>query len=302
VGAVQRGLRSRDVGYGRVVGRLLFAAPVILLSVFFLVPLLMTFMWSLWRPTDFWMDPAVDVGSYRAFFSGPRLGILRDSFVVAAGVTIVSLLVAYPIAYLIALKTKPWQTRLVLVLFAFPFLVNYIIRNVSWVYLLGREGPVNRFLATVGLVNEPLTWLLYSDFAVWLGLFVSYMPLMVFPLWVSIAGIDRRMIEASWVLGGRPAVTFLRVILPLSMPGVFAAIILAFVSTFGESAVSTILGGSGYQLIGNSITSSLNALNYPLAAAISSVVVVTMVVLLALWFRVFRAESLLGRIARWGGG
>ena len=279
--------------------RIAFFAPVIFLVAFFLVPLLMTFVWSLWRPTEFWMEPALRFDAYQDFFSGPRLGILRQSLFVAAGVTLLSLLVAYPIAYFIS-TARPWRTQLVLLLFAFPFLVNYIIRDVSWVYLLQRTGPVNNFLTSAGIVDRPVTWLLYSDFAVWLGLFSAYMPLMVFPLWLSIAGIDRRLVEASWVLGGRPGTTFWRVIVPLSMPGVFAAITLTFVATFGESAVSTILGGSGYQLIGNTITSSLNALNYPLAAAISSLVVLILVSLLAIWFRFFNAELLLGKIARWG--
>lgn len=277
-----------------------FFAPLLYLVVFFLVPLLMTFIWSLWRPTEFWMEPAFQFDSYESFFSGPRLGILRHSLVVAAGVTLLSLLVAYPVAYFIS-TARAWVTQLVLLLFAFPFLVNYIIRDVSWVYVLQRTGPVNELLMSTGVTAKPLTWLLYSDFAVWLGLFSAYMPLMVFPLWLSIAGIDRRLVEASWVLGGRPSATFLRVVVPLSMPGVFAAITLTFVATFGESAVSTILGGSGYQLIGNTITSSLNALNYPLAAAISSLVVFVMVSLLVIWFRFFKAELLLGKIAQWGG-
>ena len=284
---------------GQLLGRALLYLPLAFLAVFFLMPLALTFVWSVWRQNGFWMDPAVDFRSYRDFLSGPRLGILRSSFGVAAGVTFVSLLVAYPIAYSIA-RTSRWRTQTVLVLFAFPFFVNYIIRNVSLVYLLNRNGPVNDALVGLGLVDAPVDWFLYSNFAVWLGLFSAYMPLMVFPLWVAIAGINSRLIEASWVLGAPPARTFWRVVLPLSMPGVFAAITLTFVASFGESAVSSILGGSGYQLIGNTITSSMNALNYPLAAAISSVVVLTLMILLAVWFGVFKAESLLGKIASWG--
>ncbi len=284
---------------GRLAGRGLLLAPFLFLAAFFLAPLLMTFVWSVWRQTGFWMEPALDTGSYQDFFRGPRLGILRSSLGVAAGVTLLSLLVAYPIAYSIA-RASRWRTQIVLLLFAFPFLINYIIRNVSLVYLLNRNGPVNNTLVALGIVDAPIDWLLYSTFAVWLGLFSAYMPLMVFPLWVSIAGIDQRLIEASWVLGASPTRTFWRIVLPLSMPGMFAALTLTFVASFGESAVSSILGGSGYQLIGNTITGSMNALNYPLAAAISSMVVLVMMVLLIIWFGLFKAESLLGKIARWG--
>src|SRR5439155_14206060 len=95
-------------------------------------------------------------------------------------------------------------SRAVLLLFAVPFLINYIIRTFAWTYLLGRTGPVNATLMALGLTNGPLDWLLYSDFAVFVGLITSYMPFMLFPLWVSLTGIDRRLIQASWILGASP--------------------------------------------------------------------------------------------------
>jgi ABC-type spermidine/putrescine transport system permease subunit I len=125
------------------------------------------------------------------------------------------------------------------------------------------------------------------------------MPFMVFPLWLSLAALDQRLIEASWMLGARPLPTFLRVVLPLSMPGVFAAVIFGFVGSFGESAVPVILGGVGYQMMGNSITSALDVLNYPLAAAMSSVVFLVLSVLLILWYAVFDVRSFLGKLLRW---
>ncbi|MFP5406301.1 MAG: ABC transporter permease, partial [Gammaproteobacteria bacterium] len=141
----------------------------------------------------------------------------------------------------------------------------------------------------------PLDWLLYSDFAVLIGLLTSYMPFMIFPLWLALNGIDRLLIQASWLLGAGPARTFFRVTLPLSMPGVFAAIIFGFVGAFGDNAVPVILGGTGYQLIGNEITSTLDVLNYPLAAAMSTVVVAAMLVLVGLWFGLFDLRSFLGK-------
>ena len=141
--------------------------------------------------------------------------------------------------------------------------------------------------------------MLYSDFAVFIGLLTSYMPFMVFPLWLALAGIDRRLVEASWLLGAPPLASFFRITLPLSLPGVFAAIIFGFVGSFGESAVPIILGGTGYQLMGNAITSTLDVLNYPLAAAMSSTVVVTMLLLLAIWYLLFDLRSFLGKILRW---
>jgi ABC-type spermidine/putrescine transport system permease subunit I len=150
----------------------------------------------------------------------------------------------------------------------------------------------------LGITHEPLDWLLYSDFSVVTGLVASYMPFMVFPLWLSLSGIDRRLIQASWLLGAGPVRTFLQVTLPLSLPGIIAAIIFGFVGSFGDAAVPVILGGTGYQLIGNEITSTLDVLNYPLAAAMSTVVVTTMLVLLALWFGLFDLRSFLGKVHR----
>src|SRR5437016_3216044 len=216
-----------------------------------------------------------------------------------SGVTLLGLLLAYPIAYFLALRVRRDLARNVLLLFTIPFLVNYIIRTFSWVYLLSRTGPVNRALMAAGVTQRAVDWLLFSDFAVFVGLISSYMPFMIYPLWAALDGLDRRLVEASWLLGASPRVTFLRVTLPLSMPGVFAAVIFGFVGTFGESAVPIILGGVGYQLMGNTITSALDVLNYPLAAAMSSVVVATMLAFLLVWYLAFDLRAVLGKIARW---
>jgi ABC-type spermidine/putrescine transport system permease subunit I len=180
-----------------------------------------------------------------------------------------------------------------------PFLINYIIRTFAWTFLLGRTGPINTTLMTLGLSTGPVDWLLFGDFSVLVGLVSSYMPFMVFPLWMSIAGIDKRLVEASWLLGAAPLATFVRVTLPLSLPGIFAAVIFSFVGCFGESAVPVILGGVGYQLVGNEITSTLDVLNYPLAAAMSTIVTAAMLALLALWYVAFDLRSFLGKILAW---
>jgi ABC-type spermidine/putrescine transport system permease subunit I len=197
------------------------------------------------------------------------------------------------------MRMRPQVTRILLLLFTVPFLVNHILRTFAWTWLLGRNGPINGTLMGIGIVGQPVDWLLFSDFAVLVGLVTSYMPFMIYPLWLSLAGIDRRLIEASWLLGAAPRRTFLGVTLPLSMPGVFAAVIFGFVGSFGEAAVPTILGGVGYQLMGNTITSTLDVLNYPLAAAMSSIVIVLMLGLLLCWYALFDMRSFLGKILHW---
>ena len=272
----------------------LLGVPLAFVTVFLVVPLALTVVISFWKRVGFSIQPDFSFASYASFLGGLRMEILERSLVVAAEVTVLGLLVAYPIAWFLAMKASARATRVVLLLFTIPFLVNYVIRTFSWSYLLGRTGPINSLLLATGLTDAPLDWLLYSDFAVIIGLLTSYVPFMIFPLWLALNGIDRRLIQASWLLGADPTRTFFRVTLPLSMPGVFAAIIFGFVGAFGDSAVPVILGGTGYQLIGNEITSTLDVLNYPLAAAMSTVVVAAMLVLVGLWFSMFDLRSFLG--------
>ncbi|MEQ1806739.1 MAG: ABC transporter permease [Burkholderiaceae bacterium] len=273
----------------------LLGVPLAFVTLFLVAPLALTVVISFWKRVGFGIRPDFSFDSYASFLGGVRFEILERSLLVAAEVTAIGLLAAYPIAWFLALKTSARATRIVLMLFTIPFLVNYVIRTFSWSYLLGRTGPVNTVLIAVGLTDAPLDWLLYSDFAVIVGLVMSYMPFMIFPLWLALQGIDRRLIHASWLLGAGPVRTFIRVVLPLSMPGVLAAFIFGFVGAFGDHAVPVILGGTGYQLIGNEITSTLDVLNYPLAAAMSTVVIAAMLILVAVWASLFDLRSFLGK-------
>ena len=270
--------------------------PLAILFALILGPLAITFVISFWVKTGFSMRPAFVFENYTAFFSGVRLQVLLRSLWVAVSATAIMLLIAYPIAYLVATRVRESLVRPVLFLFAVPFLVNYVVRTFAWSDLLSRNGLVNRALMWSGLTEAPLDWLLYSDFAVYLGLVTAYMPFMVFPIWLSLSGIDHRLVEASWMLGEGPLATFHKVVLPLSLPGVIAAAIFGFVGAFGEVAVSLILGGTGYQLLGNAIQSALNVLHYPLAAAISSVSTLLMLAMLVIWSRLFDIRLFLGKL------
>ncbi|HEX7126394.1 MAG TPA: ABC transporter permease [Thermodesulfobacteriota bacterium] len=279
--------------------RALLLLPVAFVVVFLIAPLALTVAVSLWQRAGFWVKPALSLAAYEQFVSGARLAVLGRSLQAAAVATAIGLSIAYPIAYALARHLSAAATRTVLLLFTIPFLVNYIIRTFAWTWLLGRTGPVNSLVVGTGLADQPLDWLLFSDFAVYVGLVTSYMPLMVFPLWISLSGIEQRLVEASWLLGAGPWRTFWRVTVPLSIPGVFAAVVFGFVGSFGESAVPIILGGVGYQLMGNAITSALDVLNYPIAAAMSTAVVAVMLLFLACWYLAFDLRTFLGKILRW---
>lgn len=279
--------------------RALLSLPLLFVGVFLIVPLGVTIMVSFWERAGVKFRPAFTFKSYQTIIEGARIDVLVRSLVAAAEATALSLLIAYPIAYVLARKTNPSVTRIVLLLFTVPFLINYVVRNVAWTGLLGRNGTINSALISLGIIDTPMDWLLYSNFAVFLGLISTYMPFMIFPLVLSIAGIDRQYLEASADLGASAATTFRRIVLPLSLPGIFAAFLFGFVGCLGESAVPIIMGGVGYELLGNTITSSMDVLNYPLAAALSTIVVVLMLLLMTGWYLAFDLKTFLGKILEW---
>ncbi|MGE3829428.1 MAG: ABC transporter permease [Parvibaculaceae bacterium] len=292
-------MRLRTINWSKRGRQALLSLPLVFVGLFLVVPLALTIMVSFWERAGLKFRPAFSLTSYIAIIEGARLEVLKRTFIVSIEATAISLAIAYPIAYFLARKADPRSARTVLVLFTIPFLINYIIRNVAWTSLLGRTGTLNMALMSLGLTDAPLDWLLYSDFAVFLGLVSAYMPFMIFPLVLSIAAIDKQYLEASALLGASAWSTFLRITLPLSLPGVFAAIIFGFVGCFGESAVPIIMGGVGYELVGNTITSSMDVLNYPLAAALSSIAVILMLLLMLGWYLIFDMRAFLGKIIEW---
>jgi ABC-type spermidine/putrescine transport system permease subunit I len=277
---------------------LLLGLPIAWVLLFVIGPIIIAFVVSFWELTVFRLTPAFSFAAYEEFFGGVRIGVLYRTLLVAGSATFLGVLIAYPVAYFLAFRGSPLVTRLTLLLITVPFLVNYIIRNFSLAFLLGRGGPVNQALMYLGIVDQPVDGLLFSNFSVYVGLIAAYMPFMVFPLWLSLSGINKRHVEASWMLGATPVQTFFRVTLPLSLPGLSAAAIFGFVGVSGDGAVPLILGGAGYVLMGNTIESTMSALNYPLAAAMSSVTVAAMLALLITWYTMFDIRAFLGAILK----
>lgn len=262
------------------------------LGVFFLVPLAMTFMWGFWPQTQFWMEPGFTLEAYRAFVSTGRIDVYLKTLRLSLITVAVSLCIGYPVAYYLARKLDEDVAFSLLFVFVLPFIISTIVRTFSWRFLLGRSGLINQALIAVGVLDQPLDWLLFSDISVLIGLVTASIPFVIFPIWLSLRNIDNSLLEASADLGASPATTFRRVTLPLSSPGVFAASIFVFVTAFGSTAIPTLLGGGGYSTIGTTLTSVLGVLNYPLAAAISSVAIATMLVLLGLWMYFFDLDQL----------
>jgi spermidine/putrescine transport system permease protein len=223
------------------------------------------------------------------------LQIYGDTFVMALAGTVGCLLVGYPLAYWLATRVRRRRT-LLLILVIVPFWTSILIRTYAWQLLLSPRGAISSALQAVGLIGEPLG-ILYSSRAVFVGIVYDYLPLMVFPLYVSIERMDRGLVEASRDLGVGRLKTFFRVTLPLTLPGILTGCLLVFVPMTGEYVVPTLLGGAKQALFGPIVADTfLEAIDYPFGAAMSLVLVVFLLVVIFLYLRVLgrRAEESLG--------
>jgi spermidine/putrescine transport system permease protein len=169
-------------------------------------------------------------------------------------VSVVVVLLAYPVAYFLALCAKKRKYVLLLLIVA-PFLTSYLLRVLAWKVILGDAGVINSFLswANVRSADDPITWLLYSQFAVMLVLAYVWVPFVALPIFVTLDTLDRHMLEAASDLGASRWRAFVRITLPLSLPGVAAAFVFVFVPTIGEFVTPLLVGGPSGYLYGNAI-------------------------------------------------
>lgn len=207
--------------------------------------------------------------------------VLVSSLWIAGLATLVSLLLGYPVAYAIA-KLPPRLRTVLLVLVVVPFWTNFLIRTYAWIMLLNTQGIVNDALVSIGIVDEPVT-LLYTRGAVVTGLVYAYLPLMILPIYASVARLDPELREASANLGANRFTTFVRVTLPLSLPGVITGCIFVFVPSMGNFVVPELLGGGKSVMVGNLIRDQfLKARDWPFGATLALIMVVFLVALFAL--------------------
>ncbi len=213
------------------------------------------------------------------------------SFEYAAVSTVLALVLAYPMAYWIAFHGgRHKSTYLLLVLL--PFFVSFVIRTLAWQFILSDQGFVLGTLKDWHLLPQS-THVLSTRTAVIAGLTYSALPFMTLPLYVALERIDRRLVQAAGDLYAKPASSFLRVILPLSAPGIFAGFLLVFVTNVGDYVNAAILGGPGTTMIGNVIqTSYLQNFDYPMASTLSSLLIAGTLIVIFLYARAFGAERI----------
>ena len=214
-----------------------------------------------------------------------RVVMLRSLFV-SLTVTAVTVLLAFPVAYFVSFHVDPSRKALWLFLITIPFWTSYLIRVFLWKVILGYNGVVNSGLMGLGIISEPLQWINYNVGAVVVTLAHAYAPFAILPIFVSLEKIDRSLLEAGQDLGESRFMTFLRVTLPLAMPGVIASVLIVFIPTIGDFVTPQLVGGPEGRMVANLIQLQYLKLdNYPLgsAIAVSAMVIVTLVSLFFLY-------------------
>ncbi|QRM57684.1 ABC transporter permease [Sinorhizobium sp. BG8] len=272
-------------------------APLILWqSVFFVLPVLLVFVISFWRTQSYRMVPDFTLDNYRAVFANAAIWrALALSIETAAFVTIACAVLAYPIAYFIA-KKSGWMKNILLVAVIAPFWISIVMRVAAWRLLLGENGVVNQALISIGLVDEPVGFLLYSPVATGIGLIYAYLPLYVLPLYASIDAIEDNWIAAAKDLNAGPVRAFLEVTLPLSLPGLIVGAVFCFIFGIGEFVTPALLGGGKQLMLSQIIQDQFQRrLDWPAGAAIAIVLLCMVFLLLAFsmkWFRQASGEKL----------
>ena len=250
------------------------------LVVFLVVPCAVVFAYSFFeRGVYGGIDYAFTLENYARAVDPLYLSIFLKSARIAALTTVAALLVGYPAAYLIATGPKHRQLPL-LILVMLPFWSNYLIRTYAWIVLLNREGLINRALTGLGWIEQPLP-LLYNDFAIVVGLLYGYLPFMVLALYSSISRLNPEMREASADLGAPAWRTFLRVTLPLTLPGIGAGSVFVFVLSIGNFITPDLLGGGRSVMVGNLIYDQfLTARDWPFGSSLAFLLIGVMLLLL----------------------
>ena len=277
-------------------GLLMVSPPFLYALIMMAVPLAAIFMFSFWTQNFMDVDTTFTLNNYRKIIEEPiYAALLKRSLFVSGSVTLVTVLLAFPVAYFVSFHVRPDRKSLWLFLITIPFWTSYLIRVFLWKVILGYNGVINTGLMNLGIIDEPLTFILYNVNAVIITLAHAFAPFAILPIFVALEKIDRSLLEASQDLGESKFMTFIRVTLPLSMPGLVGAVLIVFIPTIGDYVTPELMGGAGGKLIANMIQTQFLALNNaPLGAALAIVAMLS-VTAISLIFVLLNRRWLKGR-------
>ena len=251
------------------------------------VPLIMVVALSFWTQDYLTLDRTFTTANYQTAWTEPMYQyLMARSLKISIFVTAVTVLVAYPVAYFISFHVAPKRKAMWIFLITIPFWTSYLMRIFLWKVILGYNGVINGTLTGLGVIEEPLSFILYNQNAVVITLAHAWIPFAILPIFVALERVDRSLLEAAEDLGDSGLRRFFRVTLPLSMPGVIAATIIVFIPTIGDYVTPRLVGGPNGLMISNMIELQFKkANNAPLGAAlaISAMGIVTFFALVFLW-------------------
>ena len=274
-----------------------FHLPVIFMVVFFALPLALTAVWSVFERTQFWMEPGFTLFAYENFFTSARLGNFLSSMYHSLIAVLICLVLGFPIAVFVRRRIPQVAQHRVVLLFILPFMVSEIIRIFALRPVLQRNGLVNDTLIQLGVISEPITSILYTPLGVIIGEVMSFLPFIVFSGFLAMEAVPKYIFEICEDLGAGTFRTFRDVILPLAAPGIFAGSIFIFVNGIGVALLPNILGGPGAVNAGLIATQAIAALDFPLAMAISAIMMATLMALLYIGHRLFDLTHILDPIS-----
>lgn len=218
--------------------------------------------------------------NYARAFDWVWLKVMLLSIWYALLTTILCMALGYPVAYFIGRAPERWRTTLLLLVMV-PFWTSFLIRTYAWITILSKDGLLNALLVGSGILTEPLA-LLYTPFAIVLGLVYNFLPFMILPIYTSVEKLDNALIEAAYDLGAGPVRAFSQVIIPLTRPGIAAGAMLVFIPSIAMFAITTLMGGGSNPTIGEVIFKQFTSgRNQPFGAALGTILLV--IFLLALW-------------------
>ncbi len=256
--------------------------------VFFLSPLVQMVLISFAERGPYGgIEPGFYLDSYQQLSNPLYVNVFLVTLRMALIGTLACLIVGYPLAYFLATRAGRYKTTLFLLIIV-PFWTSFLIRTYAWETILDPEGGLSSLLQALGVIHQPLP-ILYSQVAIFIGIVYNYLPLMVFPLYVSLERMDKRLMEASKDLGAGRLSTFRQVTLPLTLPGVMTGCLLVFIPLTGEYLIPTILGGSKNIFMGSLIVNQfLEVRDWPFGATLGVAVIVLLLLLVSLYLAAFR--------------
>jgi spermidine/putrescine transport system permease protein len=263
----------------------LLAPGAFWLAAFFLIPILIMLVYSL-MPRGIYggVERGFTLEHYARFFDPLYLQVLQQTFLWSIACTVICLALGYPVAYVIV-RSGRWR-NLLLFLVILPFWTSFLVRTFAMIFLMRDTGLINNWLLKLGIIDQSLT-ILYTPFAVMIGLIYGFLPFMILPIYASLEKLDESLLEAAEVLGATPSARFRRVTLPLSMPGVVAGCLLVFIPALGSFLTSDLLGGAKELMIGNLVQNQFSAArNWPFGSAASFIVMALVLAAVMIYLRV----------------